>query len=395
MPAYFYHLAFELQANDNNNNQDIVNDIGRVLGKSVLPQQHTDLFGQFSHDIQPSTTFLSTPSQRHSEIVTEPSRTLLQPPNQGTKLSQQQNISSGILPSEHPNDNLATTPIEDTRRQSSQQQLVTRDWRFDRISIEGIDMTSNISHNTTNSDLSRGHSLNGSKTIEADTDAPAARGKFVPLDSKNTELGWGVVHLFRDGEETSGLYDDVHGSRAKPSSKKGAAKSSDLSVGSNWKEEDCTTLCILAVPSYLTPSDFLGFVGEKTTNDVSHFRMIRTERVNRYMVLMKFRDARRAREWRKEWNGKPFNSMEVRLGDHISQLCGTDERLNSQNTVMSSSSSQYSFTRQALVWTLRPFPTSKMIPSLLNHIRSRICQVQVGQQLPLRNLHPQLYQQNQ
>ncbi len=74
---------------------------------------------------------------------------------------------------------------------------------------------------------------------------------------------------------------------------------------------DCTTLCIPAVPSYLTPSDFLGFVGEKTREEVSHFRMVMTGRMNRYLVLMKFRDGNAARRWRKEWDGKVFNSMEV------------------------------------------------------------------------------------
>jgi BRCA1-associated protein len=61
----------------------------------------------------------------------------------------------------------------------------------------------------------------------------------------------------------------------------------------------------------MSPSDFLGFVGEGTRDDVSHFRMIRTARANRYMVLMKFRSGKKAREWQKEWNGKVFNSMEV------------------------------------------------------------------------------------
>jgi hypothetical protein len=61
----------------------------------------------------------------------------------------------------------------------------------------------------------------------------------------------------------------------------------------------------------MTPSDFLGFVGEPTRENVSHFRLIKTSRANKYMVLMKFREAKRAREWRKQWNGKAFNSMEV------------------------------------------------------------------------------------
>jgi BRCA1-associated protein len=122
----------------------------------------------------------------------------------------------------------------------------------------------------------------------------ATKGKFIPSDLKDTEVGWGVVHLYRDGQETPGLYDEVDG------------------ASKDFNEEDCTTLCILAVPSYMTPSDFLGFVGEQTREDVSHFRLIRTSRANKYMVLMKFREAKEAREWRKEWDGKAFNSMEVR-----------------------------------------------------------------------------------
>jgi BRCA1-associated protein len=76
-------------------------------------------------------------------------------------------------------------------------------------------------------------------------------------------------------------------------------------------DEEGTILCVPAVPSYMSPSDFLGFIGEKWRGYVSHYRMVMTSRMNRYMVLMKFRDSRRAREWRKEFDGKPFDSVEV------------------------------------------------------------------------------------
>ncbi|KAI9858172.1 MAG: hypothetical protein M1813_007821 [Trichoglossum hirsutum] len=138
----------------------------------------------------------------------------------------------------------------------------------------------------------------------------ATKGRFVPSDPHNTELGWGIVHLYRDAEETPGLYDTTEENPP-------GGRSSELDEGAlavdtmkSAVSDDCTTLCILAVPSYLTPSDFLGFVGEKTRDQVSHFRMIRTGRINRYMVLMRFRDPAMAREWRREWNGKVFNSME-------------------------------------------------------------------------------------
>lgn len=131
----------------------------------------------------------------------------------------------------------------------------------------------------------------------------ATKGRYVPSEVEAEELGWGIIRLYRDPEETAGLYDEVS---------TGHNKSTPAAGRPRYRDDDCTTLCILAVPSYLTPSDFLGFVGEQTREAVSRFRMIRTERENRYMVLMKFRSGKRARDWRREWNGKSFNSTEVR-----------------------------------------------------------------------------------
>ena len=136
----------------------------------------------------------------------------------------------------------------------------------------------------------------------------ATKGRFEPLNSEEEEIGWGVVRLFRDAEETPGLYDETTSSKHKGG--RGASRKED-NEQQHFQDEDCRILCILAVPSYLTPSDFLGFVGEKTRDEVSHFRMIRTERGNRYMVLIKFRNGKTAREWRKEWDGRPFDGMEV------------------------------------------------------------------------------------
>lgn len=168
------------------------------------------------------------------------------------------------------------------------------------------------------------------------------KGRYTPLDQKVNGSACGVVHLFRDAQDTPYLTsnDDDYPTHLKGSAaaapRHAAEQASQSSGAMSMKhsrgrgsvdsaaypfpvtvssdqgiEENCTTLCILAVPSYLSPSDFLGFVGEKTLDDVSHFRMIRTPRANRYMVLMKFRGGRKAMEWQREWNGKVFNSMEV------------------------------------------------------------------------------------
>ena len=156
-----------------------------------------------------------------------------------------------------------------------------RDWRYERVRVESIDMESK---NT-------GKREGGLHT----------KAVYIPSDPKTTEVGWGVVHLYRDNEESPLLDGD-------------AAKRSSLdksgSRGEDFELEDCTTLCILAVPSWMMPSDLLGFVGDQAREDVSHFRLIRTGRTNKYMVLMKFRSPKRAREWQKAYNGRLFSAAE-------------------------------------------------------------------------------------
>lgn len=129
----------------------------------------------------------------------------------------------------------------------------------------------------------------------------ATKAKYVPLTaSKNTELGWGIVHLYREEAESPELamaLEDIP----------------DAEEGQDGAQIDCTTICIPAVPSYLSPSDFLGFVGERWRDQVSHYRMVMTGRMNRYLVLMKFRDSKQAQLFRREFDGKVFNDVEVRV----------------------------------------------------------------------------------
>ncbi|PQE16896.1 zn-finger in ubiquitin-hydrolase protein [Rutstroemia sp. NJR-2017a BBW] len=146
--------------------------------------------------------------------------------------------------------------------------IARKDWRFGRVRIESLDMDGS-------GQIARG--LGGANAASAMNAGLAAGGRVTK--ARNTEVGWGVVHLYREGEETPGLLGvEVYNSET--------------------------------AASYLTPRDFLGFVGEKTREEVSHFRMVMTGRMNRYLVLMKFRDGNVARKWRAAWDGKVFNTME-------------------------------------------------------------------------------------
>ena len=89
------------------------------------------------------------------------------------------------------------------------------------------------------------------------------------------EFRGGILHLFRDNASFRPVSQADHGSATYKSAPAGIAHSSDV-------------LAILAVPSYVTTSDLLGYLGE-SVQKVSHLRMIRTAELSRYMVLLKFR----------------------------------------------------------------------------------------------------------
>ncbi|KAJ4359774.1 uncharacterized protein N0V89_000330 [Didymosphaeria variabile] len=273
MPAYFFHLAFELYTSRSSPET------------TYTPPPNTDIFASElpAHSWSSSSWSAPAPPHKSYSSALKPIASSSEAP----ALPNPRRYSHRTRPSfsEHHDSPvpLVKPPTRPAHRRTKS--FAHKDWRFDAISILSIDMKA--------ADGADGTTRPHTKSLKhpaANAGGLATKGKFIPSSPKDTELGWGVVHLYRDGQETPGLYDE------------GAA--------TEFEEGNCTTLCILAVPSYMTPSDLLGFVGEQTREHVSHFRLIRTARANKYMVLMKFWKAEKAREWRKEWNGKPFNSME-------------------------------------------------------------------------------------
>lgn len=169
-------------------------------------------------------------------------------------------------------------------------QTAANDWRFGPVRIESFDVHSEIMASSSDQHApaaSLGPNLGGPGT---DT-----KGQYMPLDCKNTNAGWGIVHLYRETQ--------------------------DLGQGSTSSEslngDDGTILCIPAVPGYLSPVGFLNFVGQKWLCDVAHYRMLMTNTLGTYMVLMKFRDFKAAEAWRKEFDGKSFGPMREEAVCHV------------------------------------------------------------------------------
>ncbi|KAJ2506912.1 hypothetical protein IWW47_001353, partial [Coemansia sp. RSA 2052] len=74
-------------------------------------------------------------------------------------------------------------------------------------------------------------------------------------------------------------------------------------------DERPTVLAVLAVPGYMTPTDFLSFAGP-FRDSIEHVRVVRDQSANHYMILLKLRDAQHAAEFHAYYSGKTFSPLE-------------------------------------------------------------------------------------
>ena len=232
-----------------------------------------------------------------------------------------------------------------------------KDYRYGPIRIDWLDLNSSRPSFIAGEPKSsaRGDTMDGVSTVSASTSGkekdPRVRGeesfefpassnltppggqivsRFVPkpdqakvdIDSPgqphgSTNLPAGVVHIFRETPFRTDAETTDNGL---------AAGVTNTELGA-----DDNTLAVLAVPSWMTPSDFLSFV-EPAADGIVHLRMVRCVagppplawlrhsraiRVsrdsvpNRSMVFVRFRDSTSSEEFAEAYNGKVFNSLEV------------------------------------------------------------------------------------
>ncbi|KAF8517974.1 BRCA1-associated protein 2-domain-containing protein [Hysterangium stoloniferum] len=162
----------------------------------------------------------------------------------------------------------------------------TNDWRFGPISVDWADCKQ--------IDTSKEENMSG---MNRDEKSGPATARFLEksMQTGTAELPEGVVHVYR-----SDTYVEV-----------GEAGDTQPSV-STKESGDGTILAVLAVPSHMTPSDFLTFVAP-AAESMAHLRMIRDSLPNRSMVVIKFRTTEDARDFAAEYNGKEFNAMEPEI----------------------------------------------------------------------------------
>ncbi|OCH94257.1 zf-UBP-domain-containing protein [Obba rivulosa] len=140
---------------------------------------------------------------------------------------------------------------------------------------------------------------------------------FVPQSapsskSGSTNLPVGVVHIYR--EAPSGAEAEPLSSSPPPPGESSTPLASETVTNGQSSTEpeldtDSVTLGVLAVPSWMTPADFLAFVAP-AADGIAHLRMIRDSAPNRSIVVLRFRNPAEATEFAEAYNGKQFNSME-------------------------------------------------------------------------------------
>ncbi|EIW79215.1 BRCA1-associated protein [Coniophora puteana RWD-64-598 SS2] len=135
-----------------------------------------------------------------------------------------------------------------------------------------------------------------SKVKNATKTGGPARASFVETartKAGSTNLPEGIVHIYRDAVE------GPHNGQS----------STDTSPNVNQSiSEGGVMLAVLAVPSWMTPSDFLEFV-EPAADSLVYLRIIHDFAPNRAMAVMRFREPAHAADFIEAYNGKPFNSI--------------------------------------------------------------------------------------
>ncbi|PVV03962.1 hypothetical protein BB560_001547 [Smittium megazygosporum] len=134
------------------------------------------------------------------------------------------------------------------------------------------------------------------------------KGLFTLDPSGKDDIPIGLLHLYKSNSisehqqsSTSGAHDSQYGSLKN--------KSSDSIL---MPVENEKVLAVLAVPGYMTPYDFVSFVG-MFRKKIAQFRVIRNSSVNTYTVLLKFREKSDANDFFNYYNGKSFSPLEPEL----------------------------------------------------------------------------------
>ncbi|KAG7443605.1 zf-UBP-domain-containing protein [Guyanagaster necrorhizus] len=191
-------------------------------------------------------------------------------------------------------------PLSTTRRNATFNPW-NKDYRFGPIRLDWSDRMGISTTNAVGKEKAYSHEPEVATFVPSNTQ----------LVTGSTNLSEGIVHVFRESTKQPDEQDT-------PTFTNTNADTDEIMLG------------VLAVPSWMTPSDFLAFVAP-AAESISHLRMIRDSAPNRSIVIIKFLKREDATEFIEAYNGKPFNSMEpeichvvhvlsvnIKMDDHVS-----------------------------------------------------------------------------
>ncbi|KAM0750679.1 hypothetical protein T439DRAFT_325737 [Meredithblackwellia eburnea MCA 4105] len=119
-----------------------------------------------------------------------------------------------------------------------------------------------------------------------------------PEKSGSTDLYWGTVHLYKElGATDDPTPTSTSGANGKQPSTSGPGAILDL--------DDGTVVGMVAVPGNVNAATLLQFV-QPALESIVQLRILRDSTPNRTIVLIRFREANDAQEFRVMFNGKPY-----------------------------------------------------------------------------------------
>ncbi|PVZ99874.1 hypothetical protein BB558_004093 [Smittium angustum] len=148
-------------------------------------------------------------------------------------------------------------------------------------------------------------------------------GIFEVSPSEKQEFPAGILHLYRGdlvakpssqpfskGIDTDKIVGGIGTTKSK--NKEERKISEKRNDGVIVPVEEGKTLAVLAVPAYMTPSDFVSFVGS-FKHKISQFRVIRNSLPSNYMVILRFRERSDTKEFYEYYNQKTFSPLEPEI----------------------------------------------------------------------------------
>ncbi|KAG8939128.1 hypothetical protein FRC00_014159, partial [Tulasnella sp. 408] len=163
----------------------------------------------------------------------------------------------------------------------------------------------------------RRESLSGSKGEKEKTGIIASWEPNPDITFGTANLPEGIIRIFRD---------TVDQSNAKTSTSEEHQTSSSTQQKQPGKgfhaDGEGTTLAVLAIPFFMTPADFLAFLGS-AEDQITHIRIIRDGSPSRTMALLKFRSKHAADEFGAAFNGREFLPTETEIC-HVVRVLSID-----------------------------------------------------------------------